>query len=66
MKSVIGIVIGVIWLVFAFRAFGFSAAGGSTGAEDLRFWWAVVGSLLTIAAGAAIVGGLIHGRAQRG
>ena len=66
MKSILGFIVGAIWLVFAFRAFGFSSAGGAGGHDDLQLWWAVVGVLLTIAALGAMVGGFIHSRAQRG
>ncbi|MEZ4414264.1 MAG: hypothetical protein R3E10_00765 [Gemmatimonadota bacterium] len=65
MKSIIGIVVGVIWLFLASRAFSFALAGGQAGQADLHFWWIVVGSLLSVAALGAIIGGLIHGRAQR-
>jgi hypothetical protein len=65
MKSIIGIVVGLIWFLLAFRAFSFSSGGWSTGHPDLGFWWAVIGTLLAIAALGAVIGGLIHGRAER-
>ena len=62
MKRIFGFVVGVIWLVFAFVAFRNSAAGWSGQHSDLGFWWAVIAVFLTIAAGAAIVGTLLHTR----
>ncbi len=65
MKGIVGFIVGAVWLLFAFQAFRYSSGGGNAGHDDLQFWWAVVGSLLAIAALGAIVGGFIHGRAQR-
>ena len=64
MSRIFGFVIGLIWLVFAAVAFKNSAAGWSAQASDLGFWWGVVGVLLAIAAGAALLGTWIHTRQQ--
>lgn len=65
MSSIVGFIVGALWLILAFRAFGFSSAGASGGHDDLQFWWAVVGTLLTIAALGAMIGGFIHRRARQ-
>lgn len=62
MSRIFGFVIGLLWLVLAFLALRNSLAGWSAGASDLGFWWAVIAVFLTIAAGAAVVGTLIHTR----
>lgn len=64
MKKLFGYVIGVVWLGIAFGAFRTSARGWAEGHSDIGFWWAVIGSLLTIAALGALVGTTIHTRAR--
>ncbi|MBW3533628.1 MAG: hypothetical protein KY453_00200 [Gemmatimonadetes bacterium] len=68
MSKIFGFVIGLVWLIFAFLAFRRSAAGWSVEASGLGFWWGVIAVFLTIAAGAAIVGTVLHTRrgASRG
>jgi hypothetical protein len=60
-----GYVIGIIWIGLAFGAFRTSAAGWSGGHSDMGFWWAVIGTLLSVAALGALIGTTIHIRAQR-
>ena len=62
MNRAFGFLVAVLWLVFAVGAFRNSAAGWSASASDLGFWWAVIGTLLTLAAGAALIGTVIHTR----
>jgi hypothetical protein len=62
MARIFGLVVGAVWIVFTAIAFGRSAAGWSAGHGDIGFWWAVIGTLLSVAAGSAIVGTLIHTR----
>ena len=62
MSRIFGFAVGVLWLVFAGVAFKNSAAGWSAQASDLGFWWGVIGTFLTIAAGAALVGTWLHTR----
>ena len=64
MSRIFGFVVGLVWLVFAAVAFKNSAAGWSAQASDLGFWWGVIGVLLAIAAGAALLGTWIHTRQQ--
>ena len=62
MGRIFGMAVGVIWIVFVFISFSRSAAGWNAGQTDIGFWWAVIGSLLTLAAGSAFVGTWIHTR----
>lgn len=62
MSRIFGLIVGVVWLGFTFIAFSRSAEGWGDGNPDLGFWWAVIGSLLALAAGAALVGTWIHTR----
>ncbi len=62
MSRIFGFVVGIVWLVFAVVAFRNSAAGWSADATDLGFWWSVIGVLLTLAAGGALVGTWLHTR----
>jgi hypothetical protein len=62
MKLVIGILIGLFYLVISGLAFRSSAGGWSAGQSDVGLWWAVIASLLAIAGLGAIVGSVIHGR----
>jgi hypothetical protein len=65
MSRIFGFLVGIIWLVFVFIAFRRSAEGWGAGNTDIGFWWAVIGSLLTIASSAALVGTWIHTRRSR-
>lgn len=60
MKRSIGLVIGVIYILFAFGAYKNGMAGWSEGHSDLGFWWTVIGVLLTIAGLGALLGTWIH------
>ena len=62
MKRIFGFVIGIAWLGLAVGAFRNSAAGWSADHSDLGFWWTVIGTFLTIAATAALVGTWLHTR----
>ena len=62
MTRILGFAVGLVWLVFVFVAFSRSAAGWSAGQTDIGFWWAVIGSFLAIASGAALVGTWLHTR----
>ena len=65
MSRIFGFSVGVVWLTFAGVAFRYSADGWSADASDLGFWWAVIGVLLTIAAGGALLGTWLHTRPRR-
>ena len=60
MKRSIGLVIGVIYILFAFGAYKNGMAGWAAGHSDLGFWWTVIGVLLTIAGLGALLGTWIH------
>jgi len=60
MKRSIGLIIGVVYILFAFGAYKTAMGGWSAGNPDLGFWWTVVGVLLTIAGLGAFVGTWIH------
>ena len=62
MARIFGFLIGIVWLAFAGIAFKNSSAGWSANASDLGFWWAVIGTFLTLASGAAFVGTWLHTR----
>jgi len=49
MKRSIGLIIGVVYILFAFGAYKTAMGGWSAGNQDLGLWWTVVGVLLTIA-----------------
>lgn len=66
MPRIFGFVVGLAWLVLAFLAFRRSAAGWAMDAADLGFWWAVIAAFLTVAAGVAIVGTVLHTRRRPG
>lgn len=58
--------VGLAWLGMAAYAFNNSRMGAAEGFGDLNLWWGVIGTLLSIAAVGALVGGLIHFRQERG
>ena len=60
MKRSIGLVIGVIYILFAFGAYKNGMAGWGEGHSDLGFWWTVIGVLLSIAGLGALLGTWIH------
>jgi hypothetical protein len=66
MARIFGFLVGIVWLVFAAVAFRNSAAGWSADAGDIGFWWTVIGVLLTLAAGGALIGTWLHTRPQHG
>jgi hypothetical protein len=60
MNRIIGMGIGVFYLVIAFGALSRADAGWATGYTDLGFWWTVVAVLLAAAAVGSMVGTWIH------
>jgi Na+/proline symporter len=62
MIRTIGIVIGVFYAVLSWLAFTSSVQNWFVGNSDLGLWWAVIGTLLGIAALGAIFGTLSHTR----
>ena len=60
MSRIFGFLVGTLWVAFAWYAFSRSSEGWSAGNSDLGFWWAVIGSFLALAAGAAVVGTWLH------
>jgi len=60
MKRILGMGVGVLWLVIAFGAYRRASAGWEAGYADLGVWWTVVAALLTIAALGALIGTWIH------
>ena len=62
--KLLGYLVGIVWLGLAFGAFRTSSAGWSEGHSDIGFWWGVIGALLTIAALGALIGTMIHARAD--
>lgn len=66
MKRILGMVVGVVWLVFTFAAFERARTGWELGQSDVGFWWSVIASLLGIAAVSAFVGTWLHTRAEEG
>lgn len=61
MKQYAGLVVGVIWYLMAFGAFGRGMEGWSQGHADLGVWWSVIAGLLLIAGTGAFIGTWIHG-----
>jgi hypothetical protein len=60
MKRILGMGVGVLYLVIAFGAYRMASAGWADGFSDLGVWWTVVAALLTIAALGALIGTWIH------
>jgi len=60
MKRSIGLIIGVVYILFAFGAYKTSMAGWGAGQSDIGFWWLVIGVLLTIAGLGALLAPWIH------
>ena len=66
MKLIIGLVIAALYVVLSGLAFTTSNVGWSEGHGDLGFWWAVIGTLLGIAALGALLGTWLHTRPSKG
>lgn len=64
MKRILGMGVGVLYLVIAFGAYRKASAGWAAGFPDLGVWWTVVAALLTIAALGALIGTWIHTSGQ--
>jgi len=62
MKRILGMGVGVVYLVIAFGAYRRASTGWDAGHADLGFWWTVIGVLLTVAALGALIGTWIHTR----
>jgi hypothetical protein len=63
MKRIIGMAIGVVYAALAALAYNTSVQNWVSGNSDLGLWWAVIGTLLGIAALGALLGTLFHTRA---
>jgi len=57
--------IGLAWFGMAAVAFNSASVGGAEGHPDLRLWWGVIGTFLSIAGIGVVGGGLVHFRQQR-
>ena len=57
--------IGLAWLGMAGFSFNNSRVFGADGHPDAHLWWGIIGTLLSIAAIGALVGGVIHFRQER-
>jgi len=64
MARIFGLTVGIVWLGFTFFAFSQAAEGWGAGYSDVGFWWAVIGTLLLLASGSAVVGTLMHTRTR--
>lgn len=60
MKRILGMGVGVLYLVIAYGAYSRARAGMDAGQGDIGFWWTVIAVLLTIAALGALIGTWIH------
>jgi hypothetical protein len=60
MSRTFGFIVGVVWVVLASLALQRSIAGWAAGQTDIGFWWAVIATLLAIAAVGALIGTWIH------
>ena len=66
MNRIIGWAIGVIWLGLTFLALQRSLTGWDLGQDDVGLWWAIIASLLAIAALGALIGTWLHTRPDEG
>jgi hypothetical protein len=66
MKRILGMGVGVLYLVIAFGAYSRASAGWEAGQGDIGFWWTVIAVLLTIAALGALIGTWIHTQGSSG
>lgn len=62
MKRILGMAVGVVYLVIASGAYRRAQAGWAEGHADLGVWWTVIAGLLTIAALGALIGTYLHTR----
>lgn len=62
MKRIVGFVIGVVWLGLAFLALRRALGGWERGWDDVGLWWAIIATLLAIAAMSALIGTWLHTR----
>jgi len=62
MKRILGMGVGVIYIVLAYAAFNRASSGWEAGHGDIGFWFTVVGAFLSIASLAAFIGTWIHTR----
>jgi hypothetical protein len=60
MKRILGMGVGVVYIVIAFAAFSRASSGWEAGHSDIGFWFTVVGVFLSIAALGALIGTWIH------
>jgi hypothetical protein len=60
MGRIFGYLIGLIWIGLAFGALSRASAGFSADMADVGLWWSIIGTLLGIAATAALVGTYLH------
>ncbi len=60
MKRILGMGVGVVYVVLAFAAFSRASSGSEAGHGDIAFWFSVVGVFLSIASLAAFIGTWIH------
>ncbi len=62
MKRILGMGMGVVYIVLAYAAFSRASSGMEAGHGDIAFWFSVVGTFLSIASLAAFIGTWIHTR----
>ena len=62
MKRILGMTVGVVYIVLAYAAFNRASSGWEAGHGDIGFWFSVVGTFLSIASLAAFIGTWIHTR----
>ncbi len=60
MKRILGMGVGVVYLVISYAAFSRARTGWDAGHADIGFWFTVIAGFLFIAALAAIIGTWIH------
>lgn len=62
MKRILGMGVGVVYIVLAYAAFNRASSGWEAGHGEIGFWFSVVGTFLSIASLAAFIGTWIHTR----
>ena len=62
MKRIIGMSIGVVYVVLTGLAFTSSTQNWSAGNADLGLWWGAIGTILGIAGAGVFLGTLFHTR----
>lgn len=60
MKRILGMGVGVVYLVISYAAFSRARTGWEAGHTDIGFWFTVIAAFLFIAALAAMIGTWIH------